>query len=241
MEEMIFKGKTILAVGAHPDDNDFGFGATVAKAARAGAKIIYLLATKGQRGSSNKKMTQQKLAKMRSQEQKAAAKVLGVKSINFLGYCDGEVVPNMKLKEQIVRFIRKYKPDIVFSMDPSRFYYKEYGFINHSDHRAVGEATLDAVYPLARDLLSFPKHHSLGLRPHKVKDLLMASFLPKDANYFIDITDTFKIKIKALSCHESQIKDIEAVCKKMKGRARQLGKKAGFALAEGFIRLKLPK
>jgi len=240
MEEINFKGKIILAIGAHPDDNDFGFGATVAKATKAGARVIYLLATKGQRGSSDKNLTQEKLARIRSKEQKEAAKVLGVESVNFLQYCDGEVVPDMKLKEQVVRFIRKYKPDIVFGMDPSRFFFKEYGFINHSDHRAIGEATLDAVYPLARDLLSFPEHRKIGLNPHKVKELLMPSFLPSDANYFIDVKDTFETKIKALSCHKSQIKNIKELSQRMGARAAVIGKKAGFKFAEAFVRLRLP-
>jgi len=241
MEEVSFKNKIILAIGAHPDDNDFGFGATVARAAKEGAKIIYVLATSGQRGSSNKNLTSDDLAKIRMQEQENAAKVLGVKEVHFLGYCDGELVPDIFLKEQIVNYIRKYKPDIVFGMDPSRFYYKENGFVNHSDHRAIGEATLDAVYPLSRDLLSFPEHQELGLKPHKVKELFMSSFLLEDANYFVDITNTFKIKIKALSCHKSQIGDIEALRKRMEARAKELGARAGYKLAEAFVRLKLPK
>ena len=240
MEKINFKNKIILAIGAHPDDNDFGFGATMARAAKEGAKIIYLVATSGQRGSSKINLTPDILSKIRMSEQKKAAKVLGVKEVHFLGYCDGELVPDIVLKEKIVRFIRKYKPNMIYGMDPSRFYYKEYGFINHSDHRAVGEATLDAVYPLARDLLSFPEHRKLGLRPHKVKELFMPSFLPDDANYFIDVTDTFKTKIKALSRHKSQIGDIKSVSKRMEGRAAELGKRAGFTLAEGFVRLKLP-
>ncbi len=240
MEEINFKGKTILAVGAHPDDNDFGFGATVAKATKAGAKVIYLLATTGQRGSSNKRLTPEGLSKIRSGEQEKAAKILGVKSVHFLDYNDGELVPNIQLKEQVVRFIRQYKPDIVFTSDPSRFYFKGYGFVNHSDHRAIGEATLDAVYPLARDLLSFPEHGKIGLKPHKVEELLMPSFLPEDANYFVDVANTFETKIKALSCHKSQIKSVKELRKRMKSRAIEIGKKAGFKFAEAFVRLKLP-
>lgn len=240
METINFKGKTILAVGAHPDDNDFGFGATVAKAAKAGAKVIYLLATNGQRGSSNKRLNPETLSKIRIREQKEAAKVLGVKIVHFMGYNDGELDPNIQLKEEIVRFIRQYEPDMVFTSDPSRFYFKEYGFINHADHRAIGEATLDAVYPLARDLLSFPEHRKIGLKPHKVKELFMPSFLPEDANYFIDVTNTFETKIKALSCHKSQIKSVKALRERMGSRAAIIGKKAGFKFAEAFIRLKLP-
>ena len=240
MEKINFKGKTILAVGAHPDDNDFGFGATIAKATKAGAEVIYLLATIGQRGSSNKLLNPESLSKIRRGEQEKAAKILGVKSVHFLDYNDGELVPNIQLKEEIVRFIRWYKPEIVFTSDPSRFYFKEYGFINHTDHRAIGEATLDAVYPLARDLLSFPEQGKIGLKPHKVKEILMPSFLPEDANCFIDVSNTFKTKIKALLCHQSQIKSAKELRKRMEARASLMGEKAGFKLAEAFIRLKLP-
>lgn len=240
MAKINFKGKTILAVGAHPDDNDFGFGATVAKAAKAGAKVIYLLATTGQRGSSNKSLNAANLSKIRIREQLKAAEVLGVKSVHFLDYKDGELVPDIQLKEKIVRFIRRYRPDLVFTSDPSRFFFKEAGFINHADHRAIGEATLDAVFPLARDLLSFPEHGKLGLKPHKVQELLMPSFLPEDANYFIEVEDTFETKIKALLCHRSQIKSVQALRKRMKAKAIAVGKKAGFKFAEAFIRLQLP-
>src|SRR3990172_1787900 len=160
MDKINFKNKVILVIGAHPDDNDFGSAGTSAKAAKEGAKVFYLIATKGQRGGSGKKLTSEKLARIRDKEQQAAAKVLGVKKVHFLDFFDGELVADLKLKEQIVIFIRKYKPDYLFTMDPSRFYYKNFGFINHSDHRAVGEAALDACYPLARDLLSFPQHQS---------------------------------------------------------------------------------
>lgn len=240
LEKIEFKNKVILAVGAHPDDNDFGLGGTVARASKEGAQVFYLLATNGQRGSSDQNMTGDVLANKRKEEQEKAAKVLGVKAVNFLDYNDGELVPDIRLKEQVVMFIRKYKPDIVFGMDPTHIYFKETGFINHTDHRAIGTATLDAVYPLARDLLSFPEHQKIGLQPHKVKEILLPSFLSEDANFFIDITDTFETKIKALSYHASQIKDIEQVRKRMGDRAKILGKLAGFKMAEAFVRLQLP-
>jgi len=135
MNEIDFQGKTILVVGAHPDDNDFGAGATVAKAARQDAKVIYLIATSGQRGSSDRNMTPEKLADMRRGEQRDAAGFLGVREVHFLDYVDGELVCDMRLKEEIVFHIRRYKPEIVFTMDPSFFYFKDYGFVNHSDHR----------------------------------------------------------------------------------------------------------
>jgi LmbE family N-acetylglucosaminyl deacetylase len=241
MDGMNFKGKKVLVVGAHPDDNDFGAGATVAKAAGQGAEVIYLIATTGQRGSSDENMTPERLSEIRRKEQEEAAKVLGVREVRFLDYVDGELIPDIRLKERIVKSIRRYKPDIVFTMDPSFFYYKSYGMVNHSDHRAIGEATLDACYPLARDLMSFPEHGKEGLNPHKVKELLLHSFVPENANFYVDVTNTFDTKIKALSLHKSQVGNMQGVEKRMRDRAEVAGRLARCRYAEAFVRLQLPE
>jgi LmbE family N-acetylglucosaminyl deacetylase len=242
MKKMInFKNKKILVIGAHPDDNDFGAAATMAVAAKEGAGIFYLIATKGQRGSNEKKMTGDRLANIREKEQKNAAKILGVKEVIFLDYCDGELVVDLELKEKLVMFLRKYRPDYVFTMDPSRFYYKrfDFGFINHSDHRAIGEAALDACYPLARDAISFPEHLKIGLRPHKVKEVFLFSFMTDEANCFVDVTKTIDLKIRALAAHRSQFGNSKQVQQWIKMGAGELGKKAGVKYAEAFVRLKL--
>lgn len=241
MEDFDFAGKTVLVVGAHPDDNDFGAGGTVAKATKQGAKVIYLIATTGQRGSSDEAMTPEKLSEIRKKEQQEAAESLGVWEVHFLDYVDGELISDLKLKEEVVRFIRRYRPDIVFTMDPSFFYFKTLGFVNHSDHRAIGEATLDACFPLARDLLSFPHHLKAGLKPHKVKDLLLYSIVPENATFYVDVTQTFGSKIKALALHKSQIGDLRKVEQRLRGRAEAAGKLAGCRLAESFVRLQLPE
>ena len=228
-------------VGAHPDDNDFGAGATVAKAARQNAEVLYLIATTGQRGSSDETMTPERLSDTRKKEQKNAASVLGVREVHFLDYVDGELIPDLRLKEQVVKYIRRYRPDIVFTMDPSFFYFKNLGFVNHSDHRAIGEATLDACYPLARDLLSFPEHVKIGLNPHKVKELLLHSFVPENANFYVDVTDTFDIKIMALSLHKSQVSNIQKIEERMRDRAEAAGRLGGCRYAEAFVRLHLPE
>ena len=241
MDGINFKAKKVLVVGAHPDDNDFGAGATVAKAAGQGAEVIYLIATTGQRGSSDENMTPERLSEIRRKEQEEAAKVLGVREVRFLDYVDGELIPDIRLKEGIVKSIRRYKPDIVFTMDPSFFYYKSYGMVNHSDHRAIGEAALDACYPLARDLMSFPEHAKEGLNPHKVKELLLHSFVPENANFYVEVTDTFDRKIRALSLHQSQVPNIQQLEKRMRDRAEAAGKLAGCKYAEAFVRLHLPE
>jgi LmbE family N-acetylglucosaminyl deacetylase len=126
-------------------------------------------------------------------------------------------------------------------MDPSFFYFKDYGFVNHSDHRAIGEATLDASYPLARDLMSFPEHARAGLTPHKVKELLFHSFVPENANFYVDVTNTFEQKVKALALHKSQVPDIAALRERIRERAEAAGRLAGCKYAEAFVRLHLPE
>jgi len=239
MTNLNFKNKKILVIGAHPDDNDFGCAGTSAQATKAGAKVVYLIATRGQRGSNDKKMTSEKLSEIRDREQNEAAKVLGIQKVHFLDFFDGELVADLQLKEQLVFFIRKYRPDYVFTMDPSRFYYKNFGFINHTDHRAVGEAALDACYPLARLPLLFSGHKKMGLKPHKVKEVFLSSFDPEEANVFVDISKTLPLKIKALSKHRSQFPDFRQVRKMITEWASVCGKKAGVKYAEGFVRLKL--
>src|SRR4030042_1815055 len=240
MNEIDFKGRIVLVVGAHPDDNDFGAGATVAKAAIQGAEVIYLIATTGQRGSSEETMTPERLSDIRIKEQEDAARVLGVRQVHFLSYVDGELIPDIRLKEQVVINIRRFRPDIVFTMDPSFYYFKDFGFVNHSDHRAIGEATLDACYPLARDRLSFPAHVKAGLSPHTVKEILPHSFVPENANFYVDVTATYETKINALSLHKSQVSDIHNLEKRTRDRAEAAGRLAGCRFAEAFVRLHMP-
>ncbi|MBI3413108.1 MAG: PIG-L family deacetylase [Candidatus Aenigmarchaeota archaeon] len=240
MEEIDLKNKIIMVIGAHPDDNDFGVAATVSKASKLGSKVIYVVATKGNRGTHDESMNEEKLAEMREKEQRDAGRILGISEFEFLGYNDGELTVNMELKEKITRLIRKHKPGIVFTTDPSKFYYKDRGFINHSDHRAIGEAVIDAVYPLARDFLFFPQHAKEGLKWFHVKEICFSSFDPADINSFVDVSDAINLKVKALEAHISQISNIDRLKQRMLERAEAIGKAAGCKYAEGFVRIKLP-
>ena len=241
MEEPEFKNKTILAVGAHPDDNDFGCGGTMAKAADQGARIIYLVATNGQRGGNDPVLTGEKLATIRRTEQHQAAGLLGVTDVSFLDYMDGELTANLELKEKIVRAIRRYQPEMVFTIDPSFFYYMESGMVNHSDHRAIGEATLDACYPLARDLLSFPDHADEGLAPCKVRQLFLHSLTLEKANCVIDVSAYLHKKLEAIAMHRSQVGTDDRFASFITEKAVQAGEKAGCRFSEAFVRLQLPE
>jgi LmbE family N-acetylglucosaminyl deacetylase len=159
--------KVILGIAAHPDDLDFGASGTMAKFARGGAEIHYLIITDGGKGSKDKAMTPAKLTALRQAEQRAALKELGGTDVQFLnGFCDGELEVTMALKKELVKAIRIVKPDVVVTMDPSMIYSARRGFINHPDHRAAGQATLDAIFPLARDHMSFPDLFEAGHEPH---------------------------------------------------------------------------
>lgn len=228
------KNKIVLGVAAHPDDLDFGASGTIAKWVKEGAICYYLICTNGCKGSSDPAMTGEKLIKIRRQEQLKAGKILGLKNVFFLEHNDTELVANLTLKKEITYYIRKLKPEIVISPDPT-FVYSPLGFINHTDHRAAGLAAMDAVFPLARDRLIFPEHEKQGLLPHKVKTLYLVSF--EKPTEIIDISDTIDLKLKALETHKSQIG--KKVIVRIKERAEQLGKKQGYRFAEGFIKLDL--
>lgn len=231
------KPKVVLGVAAHPDDLDFGSSGTMAKFASQGAEVHYLIITDGSKGSSDFSISPETLIKTREEEQRNALKILGGQSVTFLGYPDANLEMSMNLKKEIVKVIRSLKPEVVITMDPTMFYSEARGFINHPDHRVAGQATLDAVFPLARDHLVFPELYADGYKPHKVKTVLLTNF--DKQNFFVDISDTFDLKIKALAAHKSQVPDINQTKVWLKQVAKMQGGRAGFDLAEGFLRLDL--
>lgn len=227
--------KTVLAVFAHPDDMDFSSAGTIAKWAKKGAEITYLVCTDGSKGSDDAKATPRKLALIRRKEQLEAANMLGVQDVIFLNHRDGELVVDLKLKEEISKVIRRKKPDLVITLDPAFLYSTKRGFVNHPDHRAAGQAAVDSVFPLARDRLNFPRHEKAGLAPHKTKFLLLVSL--DDPEHFEDVSSVFERKIKALYAHKSQTSS--QVEKRIRDRASNTGKKIGTRYAEGFKLIKL--
>ena len=238
MNEVIeVKGKVVLAVCAHPDDLEFGCGGTIAKWAKAGASIYYLVVTDGSKGLEDNTVTDEELTRTRRSEQDQAAKILGVKKVFFLDYVDGELVNSLEVRKDIVRVIRQVKPEIVFSLDPTNIYNAERGSINHPDHRAVGQATLDAVFPFARNSRTFPELLEEGLGLHYVKIVLLNNF--GKATFYVDISDTLDLKLKALCCHKSQTDDDPKITKYMTQRATENGQKIGVEYAEGFVRIDL--
>ncbi len=238
MKKDSVKKKVVLAVGAHPDDIDFGASGTIAKWAEEGADCYYLICTDGSRGSSDPKMTHKRLAQIRKKEQENSSKVIGIKKVFFLNHTDTQLVSDLILKEDIVRIIRTVKPNTVITMDPTFYYSTEFNFVNHTDHRAAALATMDACFPLARDRLTFLNHEKEGLKPHRVEELWLVSF--GKVEHLVDISKTFKKKIKALKLHKSQFEDFKKIEKIITGRAKMLGKTKKYKFAESFVRIKMP-
>jgi LmbE family N-acetylglucosaminyl deacetylase len=223
-----------MFIFAHPDDIEFGVAGTAAKWARAGSRVIYVVITDGNVGSHEDGMTPEKLAEIRRAEQTAAADVVGAECI-YLGYHDGFLQPTLELRKDLVRLIRQHKPDAVVCLDPTNYFPAE-NYINHPDHRAAGQAALDAVFPAAEMTLLYPDLAAEGLVGHKV-DYVFVTFSEK-ANHYVDITDTIDLKIEALSKHASQLGDWNPN-DMLREWAAETGKKVGFAYAEGFYRITL--
>jgi LmbE family N-acetylglucosaminyl deacetylase len=196
--------QTVLVVLAHPDDPDFFCGGTIGLWTSQGRKVVYCLLTRGDKGSDDPKADPQALMSRRTEEQLAAADVLGVSEVKFLDYRDGEIRPSEELCLDITRMIRQVKPDILVTCDPTNFYPNRRR-LNHSDHRAVGEAALDAVFPAARSGMYFPQLLEEGLAAHKVEHVYITGAAQPDLN--VDITSQFDKKIKAIGCHVSQVGD----------------------------------
>ncbi len=237
MQETNFdpKGKTIVAIFAHPDDADFTCSASLAKFISEGATGYYAILTNGSKGSNDPAVSKEWIVDTRRKEQESAAKVLGVKEVIFLDHEDCELEVNVGTKGEVVKIIRQLKPDVVITFDPTRFYSTQENYINHTDHRAVGEIVCDAVFPLTHSHLMYPDHLKEGLGQHKTAELWLSNF--DEANFFVDISDTISLKLAALACHASQLNDSKETEEWVATRAQKMGTKSKkYKLAEGFIR-----
>ena len=223
----------VLVITAHPDDAEFGVAGTVARWTTEGKQVVYVVCTSGDKGTSDRNLKSEVLAEIRKREQRAAAKVLGVQEVTFLGYPDQGLEDTSEFRKELVRWIRIYRPKIVVTSDPYRRY------IWHRDHRIAGQVTLDAVFPFARDHLAYPDLVEEGLEPHNVEEMLF--WAAEDINYRSDITDTFDLKVAALRCHESQVTGFPNPNWEdwLRERCRQMAEGEDFELAEGFHRVEI--
>ncbi len=222
-----------MVVTPHPDDAEFGVAGTVVRWAREGKDVIYVVCTNGDKGPSDPTVRPDKLASTREQEQQAAARLLGVRDVIFLRHPDQGLEDTPEFRKEIVRLIRTYKQEVVVTADHYR------RRIWHRDHRITSQVTLDAIFPYARDFLSYPDLLDEGLEPHKVKEVLLWG--AEEPNYCTDITDTFDIKIAALRCHKSQIGDgrSEGLEQWLRERHAKLAEGEDYELAEAFYRMEI--
>jgi LmbE family N-acetylglucosaminyl deacetylase len=207
----------ILVILAHPDDPEFFCGATLAKWAREGHHITYLLLTCGDKGfnpTTHPEMTPEKLCAIRHEEQYAAAKVIGAESVHILDHPDGYLVPDLTLRREVVREIRRYKPDILVTCDPQTLF-ATYG-INHPDHRAAGQAVLDAVFPASGNIAYFSELLEEGFQPHMPKEVWCS--LTMQPTTTMDVTDMWDIKMNAILEHKTQVQDPKALIERFKSR-----------------------
>ncbi|HEX3606115.1 MAG TPA: PIG-L deacetylase family protein [Candidatus Dormibacteraeota bacterium] len=225
---------SVLVVMAHPDDAEFSAGGTLARWTAGGCRVAYCICTDGDKGTSDPRRDPRAVAEERIAEQRAAARVLGVEEVLFLGYPDGTLQVSLELRRDVVRAIRRVRPEAVLCPDPTRRFGAEY--INHPDHRVIGEVTLDAVYPSARDPLVFPELVAEGLEPHKVAQVWVSN--PSEATCVVDITSTLEIKLDALSEHRSQI-DESRLREFVPRRAAEVGAPHGLAAAEAYHLIRL--
>ncbi len=226
--------RRVLVITAHPDDVDFGAAGTVAAWTDAGLDVTYCVVTDGDAGGSDPSVSRADMAVLRRAEQAAAAKCVGVDDVRFLGYPDGRVEATIGLRRDLARVIRQVRPDRVLCQSPERNYTRMPA--SHPDHRAVGSAALDAVYPDARNQFAFPELLAdEGLQPWTVGEVWMMA--GPQSERFVDVTETFSRKVAALRAHESQTGHMDNLEEFLRGwliRSAQLGGLAEGRLAEMF-------
>ncbi len=235
LTKMTVKPADVLVFTPHPDDAESAASGTVVRWVREGKDVVYVVCTNGDKGTSDADISPEELVKIRQAEQLAAAEVLGVRDVIFLGYPDQGLENSPEFREEIRQLLEMYRPEIVATTDPYR------GYLWHRDHRMAGQAVLDVVSSWGSGF--FPPYDLPGrpAHPYGVKELML--WASENPNYHSDITDTFDIKIAALACHRSQVGDPttpEAI-EWRKQRYRSLAEGTDFELAEAFYRVELPR
>ena len=217
-----------LLVTPHPDDAESGCGGTVAKWISAGSEIVYVICTNGDKGSGDPTMVSAKLAAIREQEQMEAARVLGVKDVVFLKHPDGTLEDNHQLRSEVVRAIRKHRPETVMCMDPYRSRAH-----THRDHRVSGQVAIDAVCSFAWQPMYFPEQtDDEQLQPHQVREIYLWG--SEEPDMYVDISEYIEMKVGALKKHASQINDPGGRGERIKERSKNVGARAGLPYAEAF-------
>ncbi len=216
----------ILVISPHPDDVDFGASGSVARMVKEGQTAAYVICTNGDKGTGDRSIRPEHLAQVREVEQRAAAAAIGVSEVVFLRHPDQGLEDCYEFRKQLVRQIRLYRPNLVMSCDPYRRY------MWHRDHRITGQVVLDAVFPYARDHLAYPDLMLDGVEPHNVSEVRLWG--TEDPNFKFDISATIELKLAALKCHQSQMKDYGRVELMVRNWARTSAEGEDYEYAERF-------
>ena len=240
-----------MVIGAHPDDDDFGAGGTSALWARQGKKVVWVVMTDGAEGSEVPSLIETDLMLTREQEQRMACEVYGVQPVEFLRFSDGHLTNSEAARKAVVRLIRKYRPRVIFTHDPSEHIFapdpnekpEDTAYLNHPDHRATGRIVLDAIFPAVGNPRSYRELLAEGLQTYRVHELYL--FFTQGDNTYVDISETIDLKAKGLHCHVTQFGPeanmLEIVRKWGQETAREAKEKKGLDMeyAESFRRIKL--
>jgi LmbE family N-acetylglucosaminyl deacetylase len=226
-----WRPERFMVIAAHPDDADFGPAATAARWIEEGSVGWLVCCTSGDQGGEDPEADPLELAAIREREQRAAAKVVGYSGVSFLHQPDGALVNDLVLRELLVREIRTFRPDAVLATDPEVVFHGD-GGINHTDHRAAGMAAIDAVYPAARNPMTFPWLAREGLAAHKVRRVYL--FWSNQPTVRVDISATIGRKIDALRAHASQLRDPGRIEKWIREWAGEEGKSIGAEAGEAL-------
>lgn len=231
-------GRTFLVVIAHPDDAELTCDGTIARVVRAGDRAILVLATDGARGGKEVGSDFARMVQTRQEEQRRAAEVVGYETVVFLGFRDGELEENDALRGALVQEVRRYRPDVAIVMDPLTVIYRN-AYINHRDHRVLGMALLDALYPQASNAGYFAEQIEAGLQPHKVPETWLTQ--SDHVNHWEDVSDTLDVRFQALRAHTSQMRlwpdGGDGIIAEQRAAARMAGVTHGVLYAEEFRRI----
>jgi LmbE family N-acetylglucosaminyl deacetylase len=228
-----------VVVAAHPDDPDFGVAGTAAVLARAGHEVHYVVLTSGDAGSEDPTRAPEELIRVREAEQDAAGQILGLRGTHYLRFPDGELQPTLHLRKVIVRVLRQLRADVVLCQDPRALVDDDSTYLNHPDHRAAGQAAIDAAFPAAGNPSAFRDLLAEGLKAHKVREVWLYFTSGAHANHWVDISDTLELKLRALEAHVSQIGEWKGMRDEITRWAEEEATRhqLGYKYAEGFQRI----
>lgn len=231
MENNSYRPQRVMVIVAHPDDIEFSCAGTMARWAGEGSEICYVLCTSGDVGIAEEGMTKQRAVEIREAEQREAARIAGVQEVVFLREPDGMLQPTLELRKKLVREIRRFRPEAVFTGDPTVVWAND-SYINHPDHRAAATAALDAIFPAAGQPNLFEELADEGLNAHKPRKVFVTTW-GEGANHFVNISASIETKIAALKAHTSQMGDWDPA-EMVREWAAETGKGKEMAYAEGF-------